>query len=281
MALTATAIGAISAAAIGAGAGIISGGVNAGMVSKDQKFNKEFANKQFAYQQELNNILMQREDNAVQRRVADLEEAGLSRLNAIGQGASASPMSVGGSQVTPRQQIDYGASQISALGNSLADIELKSANARLTEQNILTDIERMKNETQDTKLKEELTKYQEKLLERLIHDYGIDKARGTKENETTSQLLNNIKDSSANADRHSRDTPDRREKAREEAKQNEYINNMIIKEFAKNTKLRDIVNKFYDEIPGNTFAKKMMHVEMLYSKEFSRKTFNRATGQNW
>lgn len=76
---------------IQAAGGLISGISNAIIGAKQLKLQRE----QFAYQKELNNTMMQREDNAVQRRAADMAEAGINKNLAAGQPASAGPMSVG------------------------------------------------------------------------------------------------------------------------------------------------------------------------------------------
>lgn len=79
--------------------------------AKNDKWNKEFAQKQFDYQKEindrnqqnwqtafdyqkdLNNQIMSREDNAVQRRAADLQAAGISKNLAAGSPAQAAALS--------------------------------------------------------------------------------------------------------------------------------------------------------------------------------------------
>ena len=54
-----------------------------------------FANeRQFNYQKELNNSIMQREDTAIQRAMADAQNAGLSRMQALGQTASTANYSI-------------------------------------------------------------------------------------------------------------------------------------------------------------------------------------------
>lgn len=73
-------------AGIGAAAGGLIGGIaNAITGSQQLKLQRE----QFAYQKQLNDTMMQREDSAVQRRMADLEQAGLSKNLATGAGFSA------------------------------------------------------------------------------------------------------------------------------------------------------------------------------------------------
>lgn len=74
--------------------------------------NFDLAKDQFEYQKELNTILMEREDTAWQRSVADLKAAGLSPLAAT-SGASASPLTS-----APAPQKDMSGIN-TALGNML------------------------------------------------------------------------------------------------------------------------------------------------------------------
>lgn len=76
--------GAIAAAAIGAGSSLFGSLINYG-------FNRD----QFKYQKQLNDLLMQREDTAVQRATADYQKAGLSPLNAVGNPAQAQSLNAG------------------------------------------------------------------------------------------------------------------------------------------------------------------------------------------
>lgn len=67
------------------------------------KKNLAFQKDAFNYQKELNNLTMQREDNAVQRRMADLIEAGLSPYLAVGSSANSSSLSTGSAPQLPFQ----------------------------------------------------------------------------------------------------------------------------------------------------------------------------------
>lgn len=103
--------------------------------------NTFLANKQFKYQKELNERQMQREDNAVQRRAADLEAAGLSKTLAAGSAASTTPGTAG-----PAPQVDTSfvndayrlasdlAQQRANIGNTEANEMLLRAKARAQEQ---------------------------------------------------------------------------------------------------------------------------------------------------
>lgn len=92
-------------------------------VLDEKHWNKDYAfqREQYSYQKKLQNTLFQREDNAVQRRVEDLERAGLSKTLAAGSAASAGQAV----HVTSRQprgyETDAGAGA-KAVGQSLQSI---------------------------------------------------------------------------------------------------------------------------------------------------------------
>lgn len=79
-------------------------------VYQDQR-NSKFSQEQFDYQKALNQQVMEREDTALQRRVADAEAAGISKYAVAGQGASASNMSTFGgsmgSQPVKADKLDF------------------------------------------------------------------------------------------------------------------------------------------------------------------------------
>ena len=87
--------------------------------------NYALQREQMAYQRDLQNRLFQREDNAVQRRVADLEAAGLSPVLAAGSSAQAGPVV---STVTPHFEAleDVGKKMMDTVGKQ-ADIATNRA----------------------------------------------------------------------------------------------------------------------------------------------------------
>lgn len=84
--------GTLAAAGIGTGVGVATGnpalGFGAGMMAQ----NMFSQNTNLAYQKQLQNRMFERDDNAIQRRVADLRAAGLSPTLAAGSGAEAGPV---------------------------------------------------------------------------------------------------------------------------------------------------------------------------------------------
>lgn len=71
-------------AAAGSAIGAIGGAaINAGGTALGALVNKDFNERQFNYQRELQQLLMEREDNAMRRKVADFTAAGFSPLAAL------------------------------------------------------------------------------------------------------------------------------------------------------------------------------------------------------
>lgn len=134
--------------------------------------------REFDYAKDIQNQIFEREDNAVQRRVADLEKSGLSNTLAAGSGAGA------GSVVS---------THLSNVGNPTSNVQKPS----LTFQNSLLDVlkgveeikgikeqinvakeqkNRIKAETDSINLENDMKKYD---FERVKQGYGMNKSHGT------------------------------------------------------------------------------------------------------
>lgn len=119
-------------------------GINQSNLKEQQEnynFNKESYLKNFEYQKELQQQIFSREDNAVQRRVSDLQSAGLSKTLAAGDGAGAgSVVSTSSSSLSApqRSQVDLISS---ALNFAEAQASIKKINAEA--ENYLKQNEKM------------------------------------------------------------------------------------------------------------------------------------------
>lgn len=142
----------------------------------EKQFNQQQENWQasFDYQKDLNQQVFDREDTAVQRRVKDLESAGMSKWLAAGQGASSTPVSTSngnvGGQSANLQGLDLKGSVLAGINvaqqvqgisnatadkaNTIADTGLKTAETNTERKNALLKEEEILNKQKDTQLKE-------------------------------------------------------------------------------------------------------------------------------
>lgn len=159
--------------ALNIGANLLTAGANVfGAINEKNTndLNYQLQKDQYEYQKNLQQIMFGREDNAVQRRVADLKAAGLSPTLAAGSAASAGPVV---STQTPQRQSDLSAYMaLAQVGTMLANQQKAQTEADIAKQSLAQS----KIQTEASALSKELLGNQVE-LSNLDKKYYLD--RGT------------------------------------------------------------------------------------------------------
>lgn len=175
---------------LGFAGNMINMGVNYSQNEKWNKKQQENWEKQFSYQKELNNMLMQREDTAVQRKAKDLQAAGFNKLlAATGESAPVSGMTTfGGNQSGKPSQIDVGEyapfQEYLTLKQLEENIELTQAEREKKNRETLTEIQKENLTRVEAIYKEWLTtteKTRKKVLEEQAKNIAADTANKARE----------------------------------------------------------------------------------------------------
>lgn len=149
-------------------------------------WQNQFAKEQFEYQKQQNLLTQQREDNAIQRRYADMEKAGINPLTAVGTGGASAQATSGstmsGGQAGQTQQVTGLDNMFTGIMNAISqqqNIAQSKAQTKLIEQQTKTERENTANKSADTKNIEKQTNFIDKQSAKI--DAEIDRIK--KQNE--------------------------------------------------------------------------------------------------
>lgn len=176
---------------------IIDTGYNIYSSEKNNAWNKDFSERQFQYQQDLNKLIMQREDTAVQRKVKDLQAAGMSKWLVAGQGAGSggSVSSSGGTASAQSPQLNLQNSINSAIGVYGAVQQVKRTDAETNLINAQTQIE-LNERKQNIQSSTDLNQAQKnKLIQDLyINQYNLEKSinKGIRTTDNMNSIYNSV-----------------------------------------------------------------------------------------
>lgn len=182
---------------------ISSGIANQVQNAQNDKWNKQFAEKQFAYQQDLNRQIMEREDNAVQRRAADMKAAGISKNLAAGAPAQAQVMSSGNSGAVANSNKQFQQLQKMDIMTSYAQFKMIESETNLKNVQAIVEAKReglVDEQTATERINQLVGKAKARNLDadtegkgiqnkRNKRDYEIDKDRDTKSTENESSIV--------------------------------------------------------------------------------------------
>lgn len=136
---------------------------------EQQAWANQFAKDQFEYQKQQNNLMREREDTAVQRRMTDLKQSGLNPLQAAGgqaassQATSGSSMAGGSQQMTAPQMagiegLDNVFQGVMNVLTQSQNIAQSKTDQEYTEEKTRTERDRQENIREDTSKKTAETK---------------------------------------------------------------------------------------------------------------------------
>lgn len=135
--------------AISGAGGLISNLFNKNIADNNIKYQREANNQNIAFQRQENEITRMREDNAVQRRALDLQNAGLSKTLSAGSPASAQPLTAPQTQAVNNQFKYESVLQKMNIANVLQNMAVKQAEIKIAQQK--ADNETMVAESESAK----------------------------------------------------------------------------------------------------------------------------------